>query len=143
MRVSVLQPKQIKEIKDFLLTARRKDASSVKIKKAPGVTKFKVGVRACVSPWCRTLREDGVRERGTCVLGRRWVCGGRGEKVSTGRHWNWWFLRVLHPAAMTNLLLSASALVLCCMRLCWQCVSCVVGPVGIGFFPEVAAVRCR
>ena len=36
------QPKQIKEIKDFLLTARRKDASSVKIKKAPGVTKFKV-----------------------------------------------------------------------------------------------------
>jgi len=37
-----LQPKQIKEIKDFLLTARRKDASSVKIKKAPGVTKFKV-----------------------------------------------------------------------------------------------------
>ena len=37
-----VQPKQIKEIKDFLLTARRKDASSVKIKKAPGVTKFKV-----------------------------------------------------------------------------------------------------
>ena len=97
VRVSVLQPKQIKEIKDFLLTARRKDASSVKIKKAPGVTKFKVGVRACVSPWCRTLREDGVRERGTCVLGGRWVCGGRGEKVSSGRHWNWWFLRVLHP----------------------------------------------
>ena len=57
VRVSVLQPKQIKEIKDFLLTARRKDASSVKIKKAPGVTKFKVGVLECVGPWRRTLRD--------------------------------------------------------------------------------------
>lgn len=38
-----LQPKQITEIKDFLLTARRKDARSVKIKKTrTGVTKFKV-----------------------------------------------------------------------------------------------------
>lgn len=38
-----LQPKQITEIKDFLLTARRKDAKSVKIKKTrTGVTKFKV-----------------------------------------------------------------------------------------------------
>jgi large subunit ribosomal protein L38e len=36
------QPKQIREIKDFLLTARRKDARSVKIKKAGDVTKFKV-----------------------------------------------------------------------------------------------------
>jgi large subunit ribosomal protein L38e len=35
-------PKQIHEIKDFLLTARRKDAKSVKIKKTSGVTKFKV-----------------------------------------------------------------------------------------------------
>ena len=38
----LLQPRQIKEIKDFLLTARRKDAKSVKIKKCPGKTKFKV-----------------------------------------------------------------------------------------------------
>ena len=38
----VLQPKQINEIKDFLLTARRKDARSVKIKKTGDVTKFKV-----------------------------------------------------------------------------------------------------
>jgi len=37
-----LQPKQISEIKDFLLTARRKDARSVKIKKTGDVTKFKV-----------------------------------------------------------------------------------------------------
>lgn len=36
------QPKQIHEIKDFLLTARRKDARSVKIKKSKDVFKFKV-----------------------------------------------------------------------------------------------------
>jgi len=39
-------PKQIKEIKDFLLTARRKDAKWVKIKKSKNqkfaTTKFKV-----------------------------------------------------------------------------------------------------
>ncbi|KAH7663885.1 Ribosomal protein L38e protein [Dioscorea alata] len=35
-------PKQIHEIKDFLLTARRKDARSVKIKKSKDVVKFKV-----------------------------------------------------------------------------------------------------
>eukprot|EP01026_Neomeris_dumetosa_P056080 TRINITY_DN5121_c0_g1_i1.p2 TRINITY_DN5121_c0_g1~~TRINITY_DN5121_c0_g1_i1.p2 ORF type:complete len:121 (-),score=8.77 TRINITY_DN5121_c0_g1_i1:190-552(-) len=39
---SSTMPKQIHEIKDFLLTARRKDAKSVKIKKTAGVTKFKV-----------------------------------------------------------------------------------------------------
>eukprot|EP00184_Porphyridium_aerugineum_P008057 CAMPEP_0184693022 /NCGR_PEP_ID=MMETSP0313-20130426/1331_1 /TAXON_ID=2792 /ORGANISM="Porphyridium aerugineum, Strain SAG 1380-2" /LENGTH=71 /DNA_ID=CAMNT_0027150969 /DNA_START=51 /DNA_END=266 /DNA_ORIENTATION=- len=37
-------PKQIQDIKQFLLAARRKDARSVKIKKAKksGITKFKV-----------------------------------------------------------------------------------------------------
>lgn len=36
-------PKEIKEIKDFLLTARRRDAKSVMIKKnKDAVTKFKV-----------------------------------------------------------------------------------------------------
>ncbi|KAI3438662.1 hypothetical protein D9Q98_001083 [Chlorella vulgaris] len=35
-------PKKIEEIKKFLLTARRKDARSVKIKKSGDVTKFKV-----------------------------------------------------------------------------------------------------
>ncbi|XP_010528118.1 PREDICTED: 60S ribosomal protein L38 [Tarenaya hassleriana] len=35
-------PKQINEIKDFLLTARRKDARSVKIKRSKDVVKFKV-----------------------------------------------------------------------------------------------------
>jgi len=35
-------PKQIMEIKDFLLTARRADAKSVKIKKNKDSVKFKV-----------------------------------------------------------------------------------------------------
>ncbi|KAL7641847.1 UNVERIFIED_CONTAM: hypothetical protein RMT77_007721 [Armadillidium vulgare] len=35
-------PKQIMEIKEFLLTARRKDARSVRIKKNKHNTKFKV-----------------------------------------------------------------------------------------------------
>jgi len=35
-------PKQIMEIKDFLLTARRADAKSVKIKKNKESVKFKV-----------------------------------------------------------------------------------------------------
>ncbi|THG02299.1 hypothetical protein TEA_012270 [Camellia sinensis var. sinensis] len=39
---SISQPKQIHEIKDFLLTARRKDARSVKIKRSKDVVKFKV-----------------------------------------------------------------------------------------------------
>ncbi|KAI4300016.1 hypothetical protein L6164_033436 [Bauhinia variegata] len=38
----VKMPKQIHEIKDFLLTARRKDARSVKIKRSKDVVKFKV-----------------------------------------------------------------------------------------------------
>ncbi|KAL1561381.1 60S ribosomal protein L38 [Salvia divinorum] len=35
-------PKQIHEIKDFLLTARRADATSVRIKKSKDAVKFKV-----------------------------------------------------------------------------------------------------
>ena len=37
-----MQPKQISDIKEFLLTARRKDAASVKIRKAQKDVKFKV-----------------------------------------------------------------------------------------------------
>jgi len=40
--VVFFQAKQIHEIKDFLLTARRKDARSVKIKRSKDVVKFKV-----------------------------------------------------------------------------------------------------
>ncbi|EPY87465.1 60S ribosomal protein L38-like protein [Camelus ferus] len=38
----VIMPRKIEEIKDFLLTARRKDAKSVKIKKNKDNVKFKV-----------------------------------------------------------------------------------------------------
>ncbi|KAG2409680.1 60S ribosomal protein [Vigna angularis] len=41
-KTQVTMPKQIHEIKDFLLTARRKDARSVKIKRSRDVVKFKV-----------------------------------------------------------------------------------------------------
>ncbi|XP_029213448.1 60S ribosomal protein L38 [Acropora millepora] len=40
--IHLKMPKQIHEIKDFLLTARRKDAKSVKIKKIKDTVKFKV-----------------------------------------------------------------------------------------------------
>jgi large subunit ribosomal protein L38e len=42
MFVVTLQPREIKEIKDFLLKARRKDAKSVRIKKNTENVKFKV-----------------------------------------------------------------------------------------------------
>ncbi|CAN6978892.1 unnamed protein product, partial [Brassica oleracea var. botrytis] len=41
-RTDPTMPKQIHEIKDFLLTARRKDARSVKIKRSKDIVKFKV-----------------------------------------------------------------------------------------------------
>ena len=51
------QPRQIHEIKDFLLTARRKDARSVKIKKTDGVTKFKVRCTKYLYTLCVTDSE--------------------------------------------------------------------------------------
>lgn len=39
---SCSMPREIKEVKEFLVTARRKDANSVKIKKNPNNTKFKI-----------------------------------------------------------------------------------------------------
>ena len=41
-RSDTTMPREIKEIKDFLLKARRKDAKSVKIKKNADNVKFKV-----------------------------------------------------------------------------------------------------
>ena len=52
--VHALQPRQISEIKDFLLTARRKDARSVKIKKSGDVTKFKVRCKRYLYTLCVT-----------------------------------------------------------------------------------------
>ncbi|XP_058788909.1 uncharacterized protein LOC131662924 isoform X2 [Phymastichus coffea] len=42
LRINYIMPREIKEIKDFLLKARRKDAKSVKIKKNAENVKFKV-----------------------------------------------------------------------------------------------------
>ncbi|KAJ3333791.1 60S ribosomal protein L38 [Blyttiomyces sp. JEL0837] len=42
MKSKLQAAKQVKEIKDFLVTARRKDAKSVKIKKNGSQYKFKV-----------------------------------------------------------------------------------------------------
>ncbi|XP_042058271.1 60S ribosomal protein L38-like [Salvia splendens] len=42
IKLELYHPKQIHEIKDFLLTARRPDATSVRIKKSKDVVKFKV-----------------------------------------------------------------------------------------------------
>ena len=53
----VPQPKEISEIKDFLLTARRKDAQSVKIKKTKTVTKFKVRCSKYLYTLCVTDAE--------------------------------------------------------------------------------------
>ncbi len=44
--------KQISEIKDFLLTARRKDARSVKIKRSKDVVKFKVRCKKYLYTLC-------------------------------------------------------------------------------------------
>uniref|UniRef100_A0A0N5AYV7 Large ribosomal subunit protein eL38 n=1 Tax=Syphacia muris TaxID=451379 RepID=A0A0N5AYV7_9BILA len=41
-RTVLIMPKQLTEIKQFLITARRKDAKSVKIKKNPENVKFKI-----------------------------------------------------------------------------------------------------
>ncbi|KAK8992110.1 hypothetical protein V6N11_045002 [Hibiscus sabdariffa] len=43
----MVQPKQILGTKDFLLTTRRKDAHSIKIKKRKDVVKFKVLFSRC------------------------------------------------------------------------------------------------
>eukprot|EP00286_Rhodomonas_abbreviata_P026495 CAMPEP_0181307188 /NCGR_PEP_ID=MMETSP1101-20121128/10735_1 /TAXON_ID=46948 /ORGANISM="Rhodomonas abbreviata, Strain Caron Lab Isolate" /LENGTH=69 /DNA_ID=CAMNT_0023413365 /DNA_START=32 /DNA_END=241 /DNA_ORIENTATION=+ len=56
-------PKQIKEIKDFLHIARRKDASSVKIKKVPGTTKFKVRCSNYLYTLCVTDSEKADKLR--------------------------------------------------------------------------------
>ncbi|KFD71281.1 hypothetical protein M514_16628 [Trichuris suis] len=50
-----LMPREIKEIKEFLLTARRRDARSVKIKKNPFNTKFKLIIQLRCSKFLYTL----------------------------------------------------------------------------------------
>lgn len=65
------QPKQINEIKDFLLTARRKDAKSVKIKKTKGVTKFKVRCSRYLYTLCVTDTDKAEKLRQSLPPGAR------------------------------------------------------------------------
>lgn len=51
-------PRQIHEIKEFLFIARRKDASSVKIKKNKENTKFKVDLTVLITGIYLIFRSD-------------------------------------------------------------------------------------
>ncbi len=65
------QPQRINEIKDFLLTARRKDAKSVKIKKTAGVTKFKVRCSKYLYTLCVTDSDKAEKLKQSLPPGAR------------------------------------------------------------------------
>ncbi|TXG56948.1 hypothetical protein EZV62_018261 [Acer yangbiense] len=74
-------PKQIHEIKDFLLTARRKDARSVKIKRSKDVVKFKVRFSKYLYTLCvfDSEKADKLKQSlppvvATCKLFKRTLC---------------------------------------------------------------------
>ncbi|TQD86246.1 hypothetical protein C1H46_028178 [Malus baccata] len=81
------QPKQIHEIKDFLLTARRKDARNVKIKRTKDAVKFKVRCSKYLYTLCvfdsekadklkQSLPPDALKYVGPLALSkliRRWI----------------------------------------------------------------------
>ena len=50
-------PKEITDIRDFLQKARRRDAKSVKIKKSPGIVKFKIRCSRYLYTLCVTDAE--------------------------------------------------------------------------------------
>lgn len=56
-------PKAISEIKDFLLTARRRDASRVRIKKSGDITKFKVRCSRYLYTLCVTDSDKAEKLR--------------------------------------------------------------------------------
>nr|XP_009913949.1 PREDICTED: 60S ribosomal protein L38 [Haliaeetus albicilla] len=98
------QPRKIEEIKDFLLTARRKDAKSVKIKKNKDNVKFKVRCSRYLYTLVITDKEKAEKlkqslppgialaSEGKClVLGQSWAGGGR----QLGSRW-----RAAPPPAM-------------------------------------------
>ena len=64
-------PREIKEIKDFLLKARRKDAKSVKIKKNADNVKFKV---RCSRFLYTLVITDKEKAGGRCVCMYVCVC---------------------------------------------------------------------
>jgi large subunit ribosomal protein L38e len=69
-----VQPKQISDIKEFLLTARRKDAQTVKIRKSARDTKFKV--RCSRYLYTLTVADKDKAEKLTLSLppGVCWIC---------------------------------------------------------------------
>ena len=68
------QPKQIHEIKDFLLTARRKDARSVKIKKSKDVVKFKVRCSKYLYTLCVSDAEKANKLKQSLPPGETTIC---------------------------------------------------------------------
>jgi large subunit ribosomal protein L38e len=82
----VLQPRQITEIKEFLLAARRKDARSVKIKKTrAGVTKFKVRCSKYLYTLCVQDAEKADKLKQSLPPGGYCCCGfGAAQQVHTG-----------------------------------------------------------
>uniref|UniRef100_A0A8P0PLS5 Large ribosomal subunit protein eL38 n=2 Tax=Canis lupus familiaris TaxID=9615 RepID=A0A8P0PLS5_CANLF len=72
-----LQPRKIEEIKDFLLTARRKDAKSVKIKKNKDNVKFKVRCSRYLYTLVITDKEKAEKLKQSLPPGKRaWNPGG-------------------------------------------------------------------
>lgn len=75
-----LQPRQIEEIKEFLLTARRKDAKSVKIKKSGDVTKFKVRCSRYLYTLCVTDSDKADKLKQSLPPGEACRCESRGSE---------------------------------------------------------------
>ena len=80
-----LQPKQIQEIKEFLLTARRKDARSVKIKKTRGQTKFKVRCSKYLYTLCVTDSDKAEKLKQSLPPGEHGAVGTARAAVAVAR----------------------------------------------------------
>uniref|UniRef100_A0A8C3KK74 Large ribosomal subunit protein eL38 n=1 Tax=Calidris pygmaea TaxID=425635 RepID=A0A8C3KK74_9CHAR len=70
-------PRKIEEIKDFLLTARRKDAKSVKIKKNKDNVKFKVRCSRYLYTLVITDKEKAEKLKQSLPPGIPWPLEGR------------------------------------------------------------------
>uniref|UniRef100_G1U4G2 Large ribosomal subunit protein eL38 n=1 Tax=Oryctolagus cuniculus TaxID=9986 RepID=G1U4G2_RABIT len=70
VRGLVAMPRKIEEIKDFLLTARRKDAKSVKIKNKDNV-KFKVRCSRYLYTLVITDKEKAEKLKQSLLIGRQ------------------------------------------------------------------------
>ncbi|XP_047595370.1 60S ribosomal protein L38-like [Lutra lutra] len=62
-------PHKMEEIKDFLLTARLKDAKSVKFKKNKDNVKFKIGYRRYLYTFVITDKEKAGKLKQSCPPG--------------------------------------------------------------------------